>query len=213
MSWTAQQVAIVGGTITNVKITGLVGPSVIVFAGAGDGVTDNTAALNAALASLTGNGGSIFFPPGKYSFNSGIVYVMPAGVSVTLAGAGAGNTVLTWPNASGGITFTASNNQNTFHIRDLTLTTAQVGSGTALGFIGVGANSTQNFQSDIHNVQISGDDIGPATPTFHYWSIGIDVHNWGSVDIACRAYYRGRHANDILHNARQRHSVILQFPH
>lgn len=42
------------------------------FCAVGDGVTDDTAAINAALASLT-SGGVVYFPPGKYLITSTIV--------------------------------------------------------------------------------------------------------------------------------------------
>jgi hypothetical protein len=101
-----------------------------------------------------------------------------------LIGEGSNATTLQWPNASGGITFTAGNNKNTFHLRELTLTTSQVGSGIGLNVIGLGGNNGQFVQSDIANVVISGDDIGPSTPTLHYWGAGIKLHNWPDIDIS-----------------------------
>jgi hypothetical protein len=159
--------------------------SIIPFGGVGDGVTVNDGPFNAAYASLSSTGGCIYFPTGTYVFSSAVSKTLPnAQFSITLDGDGSNASVLQWPNTSGGMTFTASNSKNTFHIHDLTFTTSQANSGTALNLIGVGANNGQYFQSDIHNVQISGDDIGPSAPTLHYWNFAIHLHNWGAVDIA-----------------------------
>src|SRR6267142_2647442 len=38
------------------------------FNGVGDNTTDNVTPLTAALQALSGTGGCIFFPPGKYKF-------------------------------------------------------------------------------------------------------------------------------------------------
>lgn len=47
--------------------------------GKGDGVTDNTAAFNAALALLAPTGGKLFFPPGVYVIN-GVTNAVPGGI-------------------------------------------------------------------------------------------------------------------------------------
>lgn len=42
------------------------------FGAVGDNATDDTAAINAAIASISGNGGTVFFPPGIYLISSTI---------------------------------------------------------------------------------------------------------------------------------------------
>jgi hypothetical protein len=159
--------------------------NVVWFGADPTGVAASDTAYNNAYTSLSSIGGSIYFPTGNYSFTSAISKTLPnAQFSITLEGDGSTGTVLNWPNASGGITFTASNIRNTFHVKNLTFTTTQVGSGTALSFSGLGGNNGQFFQSDIHNVQVNGDDIGTATPTLHYWGIAIKIHNWSAVDVS-----------------------------
>ena len=91
-----------------------------------------------------------------------------------MTAAGSNVTKLFWPLANGGFNITATNSKNVFHISDVSLTTTQVGSGVALNFIGIGSNNGQFFQSDLHNVQISGDDIGPSL-TSQYWSVAIRI--------------------------------------
>ncbi|EIG63484.1 hypothetical protein [Bradyrhizobium sp. WSM1253] len=161
--------------------------NITAFGGAGDGATANDTAFSNAYSALPATGGCIYFPAAAstYNFTSAVSKTMPnARFSLTIEGDGAVNSILHWPNASGGITLTASNTQNTFHIRNMTFSTAQVGSGTALHFVGVGANNGQYYQSDISNIQIHGDDIGTSTPTLHYWSTAIYIHNWAAIDIS-----------------------------
>ncbi len=63
--------AYVSGTMTVDNLVTSNGPQVNVMAyGAkGDGVTDDSAAFNAAIASLGGNGGTIIVPSGKFAIN------------------------------------------------------------------------------------------------------------------------------------------------
>ncbi len=136
--------------------------SIIDFGGAGDNATDNAAPLNRALAALTGTGGCIFFPPGKYRFNTAVSFDMPPGVfSVALTGAGQDATVLTWPNAAGGMTFNYAGAASSVHLRDMSITT-----GVANGGAGVTLNQTvasilnpaNTAQSDLFRVTFRGDD-------------------------------------------------------
>lgn len=155
------------------------------FGGGGNGVTTNDAAFDAAWSVLVaaGAGGEITFPGGKFKFASPVAKTLPnSQFAIMVSGAGSNATTLYWPNASGGIAYTAQHTRNTFHFRDFSITTSQIGSGNALDMTGIGANSGQYFQSDIVNVQVHGDDIGPSI-TSEYWAIGIRLHNWGSINI------------------------------
>jgi hypothetical protein len=157
--------------------------SIADFGGAGDNATDNTAPLNRALAALTGTGGCIFFPPGKYRFNTAVSFNLPAGVfSVALIGAGQDATVLTWPNAAGGMTFNYAGVASSVHLRDLSITTgvANGGNGVTLAMstsvvnVGVGATS------DIYCVTIRGDDGYRLTD---YWTTSLNIANVSGLQI------------------------------
>jgi hypothetical protein len=65
----------------------------------GNGVADDTAAVNAAIAAVAGTGGEVFFPPGAYLVSSEIV--VPGGV--LLRGTGIDYSVVTGPPARGSI--------------------------------------------------------------------------------------------------------------
>jgi hypothetical protein len=174
---TAQQLA----TIANA--TGCLNITSSQFGGVGDNTTDNTTPFNNALAALTGTGGCIFFPPGKYKFVSAINYSLPAGIfSVGIVGGGQDNTILTWPAASGGLTFNYSGIGSSVHLRDLSLTTGTTAGGnavtlnlaTSIGNPGAGATS------DIYRVTMRGDDGYRLTD---YWTTGLAIANVSGVQI------------------------------
>jgi pectate lyase-like protein len=153
------------------------------FGGAGDNVTDNAAPLNRALTALTGTGGCIFFPPGKYRFNTAVSFNLPAGIfSVALVGSGQDATVLTWPNAAGGITFNYAGISSSVHVRDLSLTTGTANGGNALTLnLGVAiGNPAVSAVSDVYRVTIRGDDGYGLTD---YWGISVNVSNVSNVQI------------------------------
>jgi hypothetical protein len=155
--------------------------SITDFGGAGDNATDNTVPLNRALAALTGTGGCIFFPPGKYRFNAAVSFTLPAGVfSVALIGAGQDATALTWPNAAGGMTFNYAGISSSVHLRDLSLTTGIASGGTALTLNCAASitNPANTAVSDLYRVTIRGDDGYGATD---YWSTGLAVANVSNV--------------------------------
>jgi parallel beta-helix repeat protein len=154
------------------------------FGGIDDGVTDNTTPLNNALAALTGQGGGIYFPSKlglKYKLNSGITFNFPAGIfSVTLVGAGQDATELTWPNASGGITFNYNNTTSSVHIRDMSLTTGVAGGGDAikLNYATTDTNPALTAQTDFYRVTCRGSDGYAVT---NYWSNGVNVVNVSNI--------------------------------
>ncbi len=141
------------------------------FGGAGDNTTDNTTPLNRALAALSGTGGCIFFPPGKYRFNTAVSFNLPAGIfSVTLIGAGQDATVLTWPNAAGGLTFNYNGLSHSTHFLDLTFTTGMTTGGTAVNLNQTATpllNPANTAQTDFYRVTFRGDDAYEGTD---YWT-------------------------------------------
>jgi hypothetical protein len=62
--------------------------NVLDYGATGDGMTDDGAAIRAAVAALGGLPGSVTFPPGTYRMTGGYV-VLPSGTRVTGAGSGA----------------------------------------------------------------------------------------------------------------------------
>jgi len=145
------------------------------------GVSDCAPALNQALAAASlKTSAVIYFPPGTYKFLSAISYSLPSGTSsIAFFGAGIDVTTLTWPNAGGGIALSLSSAQQSFHLRDLTLTTSQAGGGTA--FSATNSVSLGNFAgSDIDNLVLSGADRAGLT---NFWTTGISLTTVSDVEI------------------------------
>lgn len=101
----------------------------------GDGVTDDTKALNLALASLGTNGGTVYVPAGTYNISSPLV--IQSGTMLVGAGRNASRIVQT-STSSDGIANTATGLTN-ITIQDLDV--RGPGSGTGIG-IRLGANTS-----------------------------------------------------------------------
>jgi hypothetical protein len=143
---------------------------------------DNSAALRAALAAAAPSL-CASIPPGRFVFAAPvIVRLRPGAGSATLTGAGADVTELTWP-GGGGLAFSFVGPDNSVHIRDLALTTATVGQGTALVLdlaAGQGGSPADNALSDIAGVTIRGADGYAVTD---YWQTGIALRGVSNVNL------------------------------
>src|SRR5215467_7040773 len=144
------------------------------------GVADSSAAFNNALAALPAAGGLIYFPPGKFKFNSQISYTLLGTLqSVVIEGSGIDSTILTWPSTGGGMQFNLSSAQHTVHCRNLTLTTSQAAGGTALGISN--SSSLGNFPGcEISNVTICGED---RTALSNYWTTALSLSEVSGTNI------------------------------
>jgi hypothetical protein len=145
--------------------------SILDFGGVGNGVFDNTAAFNAALAALPSGGGGIYFPPGKYCCNSAISFNLPAGsFSLGLFGAGQDISILFFPSGHGGITINYSNASHSVHVRDMSITTGIADGGT--GLILNAASIAPQGVSDIYRVTLRGDDGYNVNA---WWTAGVSI--------------------------------------
>lgn len=145
--------------------------------GGSTGAADNSAALLAAIAAAPTNNKCVAIGPGTWNFSANVSYTLPnvSGDSLTILGAGQDVTNLNW-SAAGGLTINFSNVYNSLHIRDLSLLTGSVNTGTALTVNMTAATSTNganNAPSDITNVTVRGAD-GYAVND--YWSTGIIIY-------------------------------------
>ena len=132
------------------------------------GATDCVTAFNLVLASGAKN---IYFPAGKYRFNSQIVYTFspPASGSqdtdnidsISIFGAGADATILYWPSTDG-LKFNYTSQQHALHLSDLSITSGVPRGGSTP----VGLEFTNSYaffgtfvaQTDISNVTFRGND-------------------------------------------------------
>jgi hypothetical protein len=147
-----------GGTSTDVWTTwsqhSASGPlNVMDFGAVGDGVANDTAAINAAITALSATGGEIYFPSGKYACN---ITITKSGV--TLRGAG----LCDWRTAAnfhGLIPFNAANpvitvGNDTGYVTGTRLENLSIASPDGLGMCGLRlAGGTYGFQAEgIHIV-------------------------------------------------------------
>ena len=139
------------------------------YGATGDGTTDDTAALNAALNGTRSQGGRppdhysarprvVYLPPGTYKVSGTLTWV---GINLTVRGAGRGDTVIRLVNGAAGFgsagspkavlqTWRTSNYGFSQNIRDLTVDT---GSGNA-GAVGIEYNA--NNVGALQNVLVTG---------------------------------------------------------
>ncbi len=144
---------------------------------------DNGPALVAALAGSAGVGHCVSFPPGRFTFASAVTFRLPdGGASATLTGAGSDVTELSWPQG-GGLTFEFVGQDNSVHVRDLSLTTGTAGGGRALVLqqsANLGGNPADNALSDVSGVSIRGADSYAVTD---YWETGVAIVGVSNVNM------------------------------
>lgn len=180
-------------TVQNLTVTGsasLALPPVIAgdclnilsYGGAGDGSSDNAAALNNLLAANPNGPVCVYFPPGKYKFSSNVVYSFTnANASITMKGAGSDLTELSW-SGTDGITINYKGPFNSVHVKDMTFTTSGINAGTGLKLnqtISSYVNPANSAVSDVAGVTFRGADGYAAT---QYWAYGVDIYNVSNVN-------------------------------
>jgi hypothetical protein len=141
--------------------------------GVGDGVTDNTSAWTAAFAALPSGGGCIFVPPGEYYSSTMKSSTFPSthGYGLTIVGGGADVTKLLY-GGSGAFSLTLSEQDQSLHIRDMTVETTDTVSATHTAIL-ITQSAMYNGvygQSDITNVTFRGHDGGYGT---EYWGNSV----------------------------------------
>jgi hypothetical protein len=170
------------------------------YGGTGDGVTDNAPAIQRAINTLPRNGGCISFPPGKFAISKKIDYVLPArNFSISLLGSGGDSTILFWPTANAGFSFTYNYMGNSIHIRDMSLTVGVAGGQNAIHLV-------QNYQtpgstgynafSDFTGITIRGDDAFTNDASVNaqdYWNVGLDISGVSNINVQS-AMFEGPYA-------------------
>jgi hypothetical protein len=115
------------------------------FGAMGDGVTDDSAAIAAAVASVITTGGVIFFPPGTYNIGTGISTsgIGSGGKAISIQGSGVGATIFNRLNGCG----------NIFNFRNIP-------SGSSMRDFTVNCNAIANPTSAAHTIVMGeGSDI------------------------------------------------------
>lgn len=159
-------------------------PAITQFGGVGDGTTDNTAALSAAIGSQSGGRICVSIPAGKWAFSSVQSYTFTQTIaSITVQGAGQDVTELYFPGSTGGLRFNYISAFNSAHVRNLTITSSTAGGGKSA--IHLNQTQAQNPDpgntalSDVSRVTIRGADgylVG------NYWDNGVLIYGVSNVN-------------------------------
>lgn len=142
-------------------------PTIINFGGVPDGITDNTQALQKAIAACPPGKVTVVFPAGNFHFANSFTYAFPAGIAgFSLVGAGSDLTVLSFGNMNGpSLTLGLNGPFSSFNLQGFTLLATQPGGPSSLYrgiFISQDVTSIPNpantAPSNISGVSIRGSD-------------------------------------------------------
>ncbi|MEN8848701.1 MAG: glycosyl hydrolase family 28-related protein [Akkermansiaceae bacterium] len=159
----------------------------------GDGVTDDTASVQAAIDAIpsftkpgVSRGGVLFFPTGVYLLKSQLLISRKP---ISIVGEGKAHSILKWDAKRGGIHFkgsgVGSNDITVFDIRQMTLTTASKdGGGVALRLEWPVMKANPQKKMSISQVEIRGWDQYSKADTENYWENAIWITNSGGLDIS-----------------------------
>lgn len=122
------------------------------YGATGNGVTDDTTAVQAAITAVQAAGGTIFIPAGTYLLSS----VITCTGTVNLIGAGPGVSILHQSSTSAnGITYNAASNLTGVSVSGLSLTGPGSGSGVGILLEGNGGSGNVNG-AVVANIAVSG---------------------------------------------------------
>ena len=130
------------------------------FGAQGDGVHDDTLAVQRAIASQAGTGGEVYFPAGTYLLQSTAFQALPSNMVIRGAGQGRGSAATTLKSASGG------------HVIEITgayVTRIEIAN---LRIVGAGATG-----NDGHGIYFH--DNGPYGGPSHLWIHDVTIERCG----------------------------------
>ena len=173
-----------GGTVRTLNSKSADSISVKDFGAQGDGVTDDTAAIQAALTWIQGQNKSLALriPAGVYKVTSQLTYTMPnSTTTLSIIGDGADVSYLRWTSGAGGLSLTLISDFNSYHVRDLSFVTdtTNLGTGLAITLTGSSLNPANTPISDISNVTFRGSNGYAAG---EYWATCINVSGASLID-------------------------------
>jgi hypothetical protein len=147
------------------------------FGAKGDGITDDTAAIQSWLSALASQGGTGFVPSGCYLISQALIQTI-AGTAISIKGAGAGNTVLSFVGTTNGMMLTLkqkSGSWGSVRVSDLDIVrsaTSPVLYGTGLSIVvDPTANSLYYGNSGLSDIFVRGPTQASG------WLTGIVLEN------------------------------------
>jgi hypothetical protein len=146
------------------------------FGAVGDGIADDSNAVQNAFSAISTAGGAIEFPAGTYRLTRKIVL---RNRNVSIIGACRELSILRWEDTrDGGFAFRFDAQDHCVTVRSLTLRTAVSGGGTAVHvmwpeLIGApGPNASRGPQLHVEDFQVT-----PELDQHHYWNKGLLIEN------------------------------------
>jgi hypothetical protein len=158
-----------GSVATNVEAKLAQTVSIKDFGAVGDGVADDTAAIQAALNSLVVTPTNLYFPAGTYKLSDQLN--ISSANTVGLYGAGRGLTTLKWTagaTSGGGIAIVYTQVLFPPAVQGMSLVTEGLAVGTALSITGPNAPSVTVLGPNINDIEVRGYDINTDC-----WDTGI----------------------------------------
>jgi hypothetical protein len=152
--------------------------SILDYGGAGDGVTDNSLALLTAWKANP-QYPYVYFPPGNYAFAGNVTYPNGLACAVTLMGAGADTTVLTWPNG-GGLAFNCTSISSCVNVSNLSIASGRAngGNGITLSQTVPQEGSARRPQNNFTNLIFRG------VTDSDYWGSAMFVENLSVINFS-----------------------------
>jgi hypothetical protein len=126
----------------------------VTFYGAiGDGITDDTTAVQAAITAVPATGGAVYFPSGTYKITAALTVTNKP---IYIYGDGNAVSMINQTGSANCITFATNSTEDSFSIRNIGIHTTASGGGN-----GIQASFPTVALSTFKNVHIEGIEIGP----------------------------------------------------
>lgn len=147
------------------------------YGGNGNGIVDNSNALNSALAALGTSGGCISFPAGNYYFSAGVTYNLGLNQGVQLIGSGPHATALNFGfGGIEGLAFGFSSANNSLQVRSMTISTLDENPVALSIAPSSGWPVWSNVPSLIEDVILTGPTAG--------WVTGLQISGLSNISIS-----------------------------
>lgn len=175
------------------------------FGAVGDGVVNDTSAIQSALNSIPPSGGTVYFPAGTFRVTA------PLTVSnrhVGVLGAGRGVTTIRREGGGGGFDFSFSQYNQRLTFEGLSLLTATQAGGIAIRAAWPTPPTSGDSTQEPHFADFH---IGPADQYVAYWSKGLEIINGRGTKIS-KFYIQGRtNTVSMSHGIHLRGSSVIVF--
>lgn len=157
------------------------------FGAVGDGVVDDTAAMQAWLDFPLS---ARLLPEGTFKCSAQLT---SANKHVSILGVSLGKSVILWTNASGGLLFTDTSGVGAISRSSITLSNLAIVTSAAGGGKGISLNYTDASTSvpfgdastlTLTNVEVRGDDFYEAGGNLHYWNNAVHLTDTGGVSVS-----------------------------